>query len=176
MPAHSRPPHIGVEGFSLERNLPVGTYPLTKAIHGLDNSPPIREMYPSQAQRKLVLMKTMVTIVAGPGYMRIDSDATILIAQEHLRSSDERVVYLDFIHELVHLKQAKEGRILYGGNTRYVDKDTEIEAYKVGVDEGRRIDMSEAELQDYLEVPWITEDEHKRLLNRLGVEPRKNSV
>ena len=158
-----------VVGFSLERNLPPGTYSLTQVVHGLENSPPVREMFPTEDEREIVLSRTQVSIVEGKGYMRVDPEGIILVAQEHLHSSDERVVYLDFVHELVHVKQAKEGRTLYDRSVRYVDKETEIEAYRVAVDEGRRIGMSEEELRDYLEVPWITEDEYRRLLRRLGI-------
>jgi hypothetical protein len=161
---------IDIEGFLLERNLPVGTYLLNRVIHGLENSPAVQSMLSIVDERERILNNTMVTLVAGQGYMRVDSDDTILVAQEHLRSSDARVVYLDFIHELVHLKQAEEGRALYDRTVRYVDKDTEIEAYQVAVAEGRRIGMSDKELRDYLEVPWITAEELKRFLEKLGVK------
>lgn len=161
---------IDVEGLILERNLPVGTYRLNRVIHGLENSPAVRRMLSTVNERERILNNTMVTLVAGQGYMRVDRDDTILVAQEHLRSSDERVVYLDFIHELVHLKQAEKGRTLYDTSVRYVDKDTEIEAYQVVVTEGRRIGMNDKELGDYLMVPWITAEELKRFLKKLGVK------
>jgi len=160
---------VDVEGFSLERGLPVGTYLLTQVVHGLDNSPAVRKMFPMEDEREKVLSRTRVSIAEGKGYMRVDLDGTILVAQEHLRSSDERVIYLDFVHELVHVKQAEEGWTLYDRSVRYVDKETEIEAYRVTIEEGRRLGMSEDELRDYLEVPWITENEFERLVSRLGV-------
>ncbi len=161
---------IDVEGFILKRNLPVGTYPLNSVIHGLENSPAVRRIFSKVNERERILNNTIVTLLAGQGYMRVGSDDMILVAQDHLRSSDERVVYLDFIHELVHLKQSEEGRTLYDINVRYVDKDTEIEAYQIVVAEGRRIGMSDKELRDYLEVPWITKDELKRFSRKLGIK------
>jgi len=160
---------VDVEGFRLERNLPPGTYPLAHVMHGIKDSPAVRKLFPREDEREKVLSRTKVSIVPGQGYMRVDPEGIILVAQEHLHSSDERVVYLDFVHELVHIKQAKEGRTLYDRSVRYVDKETEIEAYRVAVEEGRRIGMSEEELRDYLEVPWITPDEFQRLLKQLGV-------
>lgn len=112
---------------------------------------------------------TMVTVVEGKGYMRVDSDGTIFVAEEHLSLSDERVIYLDFVHELVHVKQARDGRTLFDRSIRYVDKDTEIESYSITIAEGRRIGMGENELGDYLEVPWITEEEFERFKKKLGV-------
>lgn len=163
---------IRVDGIILERNLPVGTYLLPQIIHGIEDSPAVRKMFPRKDEREMVFRRTRASIVEGKGYMRVDPDGIILVAQEHLRSSDERVVYLDFIHELVHIKQTAEGRTLYDRSIRYVDKETEIEAYKVAIDEGRRIGMREEELRDYLEVPWITEDELHRLVGRLGVDSK----
>jgi len=163
---------VDVEGFGLERNLPPGTYPLNQVVHGLENSPAVQRMFPREVERETILSRTKVSILEGKGYMRVDPEGIILIAQEHLRSSDERVLYLDFVHELVHLKQAKEGGTIYDRNVRYVDREAEIEAYRVAVDEGRRIGMSEEELRDYLEVPWITGDEFLRLLSQLGVSPK----
>ena len=160
---------IHLQGFALERNLLPGTYPLARVVHGLDRSPAVQRIFPRGDELRAILERTVVNIVPGQGYMRVDSEGVILVAQEHLRSSDERVVYLDFVHELVHIRQAKEGRTLYDRSVRYVDKETEIEAYRVAVDEGRRMGMSEEELRSYLEVPWITEEEYRRLLNRLGV-------
>lgn len=165
---------VKADFFTLERELPVGTYPLNRVIHGLENSPAVQKMFPQVDEREEILNNTMITLVAGKGYMRVDSDYTILVAQEHLRFSDERVLVLDFIHELVHIKQANEGRTLYDRSIRYIDKDTEIEAYQIAVAEGRRIGMKEEELQDYLEVPWITPDELKRLLDKLGVKPKSD--
>jgi hypothetical protein len=164
---------IGVGGFRLERRLPAGTYVITDVARGIEDSPAVRQMFPVESDRDIVLGRTMVSIAPGPGYMRVDSDGTILVAQDHLRFSDERVVYMDFVHELVHVKQAMDGRSLYGGNLRYVDKETEIEAYTVAVNEGRRIGMTEEELQDYLEVPWITGEEFQRLLARMGVAQKQ---
>jgi len=166
---------IGVGGFRLERSLPPGTYVITNVARGIENSPAVHQVFPVVRDRDIVLGRTMVSIAPGPGYMRVDSDGTILVAQEHLRSSDERVVYLDFVHELVHVKQAMDGRSLYGGSLRYVDRETEIEAYTVAVKEGRRIGMTEEELQDYLEVPWITGEELQRLLARMGVAQKRTA-
>jgi len=166
---------VAVEGFRLERNLPPGTYSLIQVVHGIENSPAVRRLFPGEYELETVLSRTKVSIVPGQGYMRVDPEGIILVAQEHLHSSDERVVYLDFVHELVHIKQAKEGRTLYDRSVRYVDKETEIEAYRVAVCEGRRIGMSEEDLRDYLEVPWITVEEFQRLLKHLGVGSSKDA-
>ena len=158
-----------LEGFTLKQDAKPGTYPLTYIVYGLTNSPAVQTLFPEAGRLDEILSSTMVTVVAGKGFMRVDSDGTIFVAEEHLRSSDERVVYLDFVHELVHVKQAREGRSLFDRSIRYVDKDTEVEAYTITIAEGRRIGMGENELGDYLDVPWITGEEFERLKKKLGV-------
>jgi len=159
--------------FSLRRDLQEGLYHLPEVVQGLEKSPAVQAIFPDSHELSEVLGRAMVRIRLGPGYMRVDNiDGTIIVAQDHLRFSDKKVVYLDFVHELVHIKQVAEGRTIYGREVRYVDKDTELEAYGVVIKEGRRIGMTENELRDYLEVPWITEEEYKVLLRRLGISPK----
>jgi hypothetical protein len=50
-----------------------------------------------------------------------------------------------------------------------VDRPTEIEAYRVAVDEARRIGLTEAEVVDYLKVEWVSEEDFHRFLVTLGV-------
>jgi hypothetical protein len=165
---------MNLEGLILKRDVKPGTYPLAYIVYGLTNSPAVKTLFPDGEKLEEILNSTMVTVVEGKGYMRVDSDGTILVAEEHLSSSDERVIYLDFVHELVHVKQAREGRTLFDRSIRYVDKDTEIEAYSIKIAEGRRIGMGEDELGDYLEVPWITEEEFERFKKKLGVAASKS--
>jgi len=142
----------------------------------LEDSPALGSVFPDLREREKILRSVVVRVRPGQGYMRVDNvDYTIIVAQDHLRLSDVREVYLDFIHELVHIKQVHGGRQVFGHEVRYVDKDTEIEAYQVAIKEGRRIGMSEEEIRDYLDVPWIAEDEYRVLLARLGVSPRLSS-
>ncbi len=170
-PAFSRLP----KDFFLKRELPEGLYPLSEVALGLEDSPALESVFPDPWEREKILKSVVVRVRPGQGYMRVDNaDFTIIVAQDHLRLSDMRVVYLDFIHELVHIKQVRGGLQVFGHDVRYVDKDTEIEAYQVAIKEGRRIGMSEDEIRDYLDVPWITEDEYRVLLARLGVSPRQN--
>jgi hypothetical protein len=50
-----------------------------------------------------------------------------------------------------------------------VDRKTEVEAYEVTVREARRIGLTEEVISNYLRVPWITAEEHKRLARKLDV-------
>ncbi|HSD05215.1 MAG TPA: hypothetical protein VLB45_05620, partial [Nitrosopumilaceae archaeon] len=98
-----------------------------------------------------------------------NEDATIVIGYDHLKKSDSKILYLDIVHELVHVKQQRSGLDLYDKSYSYVDRPTEVEAYEVAVREAKRIGMNQQEIFDYLHVEWITPDEHKRLASRLGI-------
>ncbi|MCX5820356.1 MAG: hypothetical protein NT047_10675, partial [Deltaproteobacteria bacterium] len=83
-------------------------------------------------------------------------------------ASDE-FLYLDIVHELCHVKQHLQGRNLYDRSKAYVDRETEIEAYQVTIQEARRIGLNDDAISNYLRVPWITPEESKRLARRLDV-------
>lgn len=105
-------------------------------------------------------------------YMYVDDKGKRLIAcLSHIQDSDPKIVYLDFLHELVHIFQLHDGRNLYDRRFKYVRRPTEIEAYRVAVNEGRRIGMREEELMEYLRVEWISDEEHKELATAVGIDP-----
>ena len=86
-----------------------------------------------------------------------------------MKNSDKKILYLDIVHELVHVKQQRQGLDLYDKSYSYVDRPTEIEAYTIAVEEARRLGMNDNEIFDYLHVEWISREEHKRLASRVGV-------
>jgi len=98
-----------------------------------------------------------------------NDDASIVIGLEHLQKSDSKILYLDIVHELVHVKQQRCGLDLYDKSYSYVDRPTEIEAYEIAVREAKRLGMNNKEILDYLHVEWITPEEHKRLASRMGI-------
>jgi hypothetical protein len=104
------------------------------------------------------------------GYMGVnDDDGHILISTYHLKGAAENVLYLDIIHELFHVKQFMDGKKLFLDEFEYVDSPIEIEAYKVTVEEAKRIGMSNDEIIEYLKVEWVNEEAHARLVKTLGL-------
>ena len=97
-------------------------------------------------------------------------DGAIYFGHAHLTTSDRATVYLDILHELVHVKQLTEGRDLYDTRYPYVDRPTEIEAYALVVEEARLLGMSERDVAGYLYVEWASREDHRRLCRRLGVD------
>ena len=93
----------------------------------------------------------------------------IAVGQSHLRRSPALVLYLDILHELYHVVQRWDGRSLWDEGYSYVDRPTEVEAYRFVVREAYRLQASDAFLRSYLRVMWISREEHRRLLRNVGV-------
>ncbi len=118
-----------------------------------------------------MLDATEVTIATQADYMYVnDEDGSLVLSIEYLRKGDDRYLYLDIIHELIHVKQFLDGRELFDQNYAYVDRPTELEAYKFTVEEARKLGMSDEAIAEYLYVEWITRTDHRRLLKTLGVQ------
>ena len=155
---------------TINRMVDIGEYHITYIFHGLENNPIFLEVFKDKNEIQEVFENTNIKIIERDTYMFVDNDnGTINIGIGHLKTSEETVLYLDIIHELVHVRQQREGLDLYDRSVAYVDRPTEIEAYILTVEEARRIGLSDKEILDYLEVEWITPEEHIRLAKRLNV-------
>ena len=98
-----------------------------------------------------------------------DEDGHLLISTNHLKNADLRILYLDVIHELFHVKQFMEGKNLFQNEFEYVDSPIEVPAYKFTIEEAKRIGMKTGEIIDYLKVEWVTEEQHARLVKTLAL-------
>ncbi len=99
-----------------------------------------------------------------------DQNGHLFMNADYLKRGDAKEIYLDIIHELVHVKQFMDGKQLHGVRFDYIDNPTEIEAYHHTVKEAKRIGMSNEEIYEYLKVDWITEEDAKKLAKTLGIE------
>jgi hypothetical protein len=118
-----------------------------------------------------ILNDLRVEFVSRIGYMGVnDMDGTIIISADYLTNGDLRDIYLDVIHELVHVKQFREGRSLFDRRYKYIERATEIEAYRYAVEEARNIGMTDAEIFEYLKTEWMSRESHMRLAGTLKVE------
>ena len=186
-----RPP----TAFVPDRAKEPGRYPLTEVFPGLLETPPF-ERYPGDPKRNVEMARaSWVRIFDGPGYIYVaprevpveirqagynmltSPDEEIVIAREYLRTGRDLDLYLDVIHEFLHILQRADGRELWPGPTvAYVDRPTEIEAYAFSVAEARRLGVSDAYLREYLRVFWVTKSDHRRLLRHLGLEKSRRRV
>lgn len=147
-----------------------GTYRIDEIFVNLRNVEILLKVFETKDVLDDVFENTSVIVSDETKYMHVtNDDASIVVGKSHLQNSDTTILYLDIIHELVHVKQQRSGLDLYDKSYSYVDRPTEIEAYAVAVEEARRLGMDDKEIFDYLHVDWISEEEHKRLASRVGV-------
>jgi hypothetical protein len=116
-----------------------------------------------------VLSKLKVEFI-GFGYMGVDNtDGHMVVNANYLKNGEKTDIYLDIVHELCHVKQFMEGKELFDSEYDYVDRPTEIEAYRYSVQEARRLGLSDQRILEYLKTEWMTEEDLERLASHLGV-------
>jgi hypothetical protein len=127
-------------------------------------------------KRREFLASTHIEVTNEDTYMWTDdADGHVNVGLDYLRDGEAVYLYMDILHELVHVRQYKEGKELFPTKIEYIDRQTEIEAYQFAVDEGRRLGLSDDKIYDYLEVEWISKKEHDRLARKLGVKVAKSA-
>lgn len=162
-----------MNSFKVNRDLLEGRYRLRDVFFGLDGVEPLQRCFADNGRLTKILDETYVTVRNEPEYMYIDDeDGSLIVESDYLKTADIAYLYLDIIHELVHVKQYLDGKKLFDKSYSYVDRPTEIEAYRCSVEEARKIGLTESAIADYLYVEWITKVEHRRLLRTLGVQPK----
>jgi hypothetical protein len=106
----------------------------------------------------------------GFGYMGVDNtDGHLMVNARYLNSGDKIDIYLDVIHELCHVKQFMEGRELFDSRYDYIERPTEVEAYRFTVQEARRLGLSDNRICEYLKTEWMSDGDLKHLAKTLGV-------
>jgi hypothetical protein len=144
-----------------------------EVFEGFETLDAVRSIFGDNTEK--VLSDIRVDVQARPGYLRVDDETgNIVVSGEYLKTGDERHLYLDVVHELVHVRQFMEGKELFDRRYTYVDRPTEIEAYRACVAEGKRIGMKDDEVTEYLKVEWVTDEEFGRLLVSVGIGQKKD--
>ena len=155
----------------VNRDLQDGHYRLEDIFENLKSVEILLKVFKSKEHLDDVFERTVVIVDGSSHYMHVkNEDASIVVGKDHLKNSEKKILYLDIIHELVHVKQQRQGLDLYDSSYHYVDRPTEVEAYEIAVEEARKLGMNDSEIFDYLHVEWISPDEHKRLASRVGVK------
>lgn len=152
----------------ITRRVPVATYPFTDYFKGFDKVEAVRRIFGEDTEK--VLSTLRVEFVGRRGYMGVSEvDGHMIVSADYLRTGNRVDIYLDFIHELVHVKQFMEGKELFDHNFSYVERPTEVEAYKFAVEEARRLGLSDRRICDYLKTEWMADEEFKRLAKAVNV-------
>jgi hypothetical protein len=160
-----------MNSFVVNRTKTRGLYRLSDIFAGLKDSRAMAELSEDEMEKNRILNETIVEIVDSEDYMYVNQDdGRLVVGNRYLKEASEQFLYLDVVHELVHVKQFWRGLNLYDPRYDYVDRPTEIEAYKLTVKEARRLGMNDFEIADYLLVEWITKEDRDTLARRLGVK------
>jgi hypothetical protein len=163
-----------LQDVNMKRDIATGSYPFMEIFTGFEVLEVVRSLFGEKTSE--ILAEIRVDVQARPGYLRVDDETGhIWVSRDYLRTGEQRHLYLDVIHELVHIRQFLDGKELFDRKYSYVDRPTEIEAYQVCVGEGKRLGMKEDEVVEYLKVEWITEHEFARLLSSVGVKSKIRS-
>jgi hypothetical protein len=153
----------------IDRDAPVRLHPFTAYFKGFENVEAIRSIFGRKTASVLKNLKVEF-FSAKFGYMSVsDDDGHLLISTHHLKNSEFRILYLDVVHELFHVKQFMDGKKLFQEEFEYVDSPIEVPAYKFTIEEAMRIGMKRDEIVEYLKVEWVSEEQHLRLLKSLGL-------
>jgi ribosomal protein S18 acetylase RimI-like enzyme len=148
---------------------PGTTKPFAEVFSGFEKVESVVRLFGPDAVE--VVSNLKVSLNSPRGYLRVDGETgNIMINPEYLRTGHERHLYLDVIHELTHVKQFREGKELYDRRYAYFERPTEIEAYKVAVEEASRIGMNKEEIVEYLRVEWVTEEEFRRFVSMMRID------
>ena len=147
----------------INNDLELGIYQLTDVVKGLENSVALNKIFGNKLEA--ILNTTVVNVVSKPWQIWVDRELKIItINRNYLSHTDTDTLYLDFIHEMVHLWQIANGKNVFDRSFSYVDAPTEIEAYRYTVEDAKRIGFSNIDIIDYLKVRWISDQEHLRLV------------
>ncbi len=159
---------------TINRTVGLGKHRVTEVFGDLDDSPGLKRFIATKSERDAFLAGTHVEVVEDDTYMWTDDeDGHVNVGRKYLAEGEEIYLYLDILHELVHVRQFKEGKELFDTKYDYINRPTEVEAYQFVVDEARRLGLKDEKIYDYLRVEWITKSQHDFLARRLGVDVLK---
>ena len=165
---------LRVRSFRVRRSATVGEYKLSEVFAGLESSSALRKVFGSRTQMKKIMTHLKLRVERSDSGLWLDRDTgTICIGSKHLATAKNDFLYLDVIHVLVHVRQFLEGRELYDQAFEYVDRPTELEAYRTTVAEARRVGMEEEEILKYLRMDAVDDSELGKLMEKIGVRIRR---
>jgi hypothetical protein len=141
----------------------------TEYFKGMEKTEAVRGIFGEKTVEILSHLKVEISWMMG--YMYVDGgDGHLVISKGYLANGNHTDIYLDLVHELCHVKQFMNGRELFDPRYEYVDRPTEIEAYRYAVREARRIGFTDEKLCTYLRTEWMSDGAFLRLCKSVGVQ------
>jgi hypothetical protein len=152
----------------INREIPEGTFKFKQVFSGFEDVEIVKNIFGEKTET--VLDNLYVIVEESRGYLYVDDSlGAVVVNKDYLKNGKDIYLYLDVIHELVHIKQFMEGKELFDTRYSYVERPTEIEAYRITVEEAKRIGLSDKQIADYLRVEWISEEEWRKLMKNSGL-------
>jgi len=152
----------------IRRNAEVVLYPFMEYFQGFEAVEAVKRLFGEETEA--VLTKLKVEFNSGRGYMGVSSeDGHLRVSAYYLNTGDLRDIYLDIIHELVHVKQFRDGKELRDRNFSYVERPTEIEAFRHAVAEARRLGLNDHQILNYLRTERMSDEILYRLAKAVNV-------
>ena len=142
-------------------------YPFTDYFGGFERVKVVRRLFGERTEEVLSNLKVEFTWIGG--YMWVNNNGHLVVNLRYLKNGDRIDIYLDIIHELVHIKQFREGKKLFDGKYSYTERPTEIEAYRYVVEEARRVGLSEKRICEHLKTEWISDNDFEQLTKTLKI-------
>ena len=150
------------------RDVEVATYPFTDYFKGFENVKAVQQIFEKKTDE--VLNNLKIEFSGRRGYMGVSNiDGHIIISAFYLNTGDLIDIYLDIIHELVHVKQFLDGRELRDPHYAYVDRPTEVEAFQYTVAEARRLGLTDSQILEYLRTEYMSDEQIHRLASAVNV-------
>jgi hypothetical protein len=144
------------------------TRPFMEYFKGFEKNPAVQGIFGEQTEK---VLKNLKVDFIWFGYMGVsDGDGHLMVNKRYLSTGSKQDIYLDVIHELCHVKQHMDGRDLFDPRYDYVDRPTEIDAYRLAVLEAKRIGLSAAEIRLYLKTEMMTPEALGRLIGNIGID------
>ena len=119
---------------------------------------------------KIVRHLKVIIVDSDWGIWLDHNTGAVCVGARYLTSAKINCLYLDVIHVLVHVKQFLDGKDLFDQTFEYVDRPTEIEAYRYTVDEAKRLQMTEDEILQLPEGGCGGRLRARRLIEKIGVK------
>jgi hypothetical protein len=146
----------------------VSTHSFNDFFKGFEKIEAVKQIFHGKPEK--VLHDLRVEFSPFVGFMGVNgSSGHLLVNPTYLKHGDRLDIYLDIIHELVHVRQFIAGRELFDSNYSYVQRPTEVEAYRYTVDEARRLHLTDKQICLYLKTPWMSFDDLQQLARVLNV-------
>ncbi len=153
----------------ISRDIDVKTYPFTDYFKGFEGVEAVRRIFGEETEE--VLRSLRVEFNSGRNYMGISGvDGHLRISANYLNTGNLIDIYLDVIHELVHVKQFREGKKLFHETMIFIDEEMELEACRYTVDEARKLGMSDEQILEYLRTERMSDEDLDKLAKALNLK------